>query len=43
MTNNHNILKLLKYILIKNNKLQTNYSNIDELVSFFKYLIVSIY
>jgi hypothetical protein len=39
MVNNHNILKLLKDILIKNEKLQKSYSNIDELVSFFKYLI----
>jgi len=39
MTNNHNILKLLKDILIKNRDLKESYSNIDELVSFFKYLI----
>ncbi len=39
MTNNHNILKLLKNILIKNNVLQKRYSSIDELVSFFNYLI----
>jgi len=39
MTNNHSILRLLKDILIKNSKLQENYSNIDELVSFFNYLI----
>jgi len=41
MTNNHNILKLLKNILIKNNQLKENYSNIDELVSFFNYLIAT--
>lgn len=41
MINNHNILKLLRDILIENNKLQKNYSNIDELVSFFNYLIDS--
>jgi len=39
MTNNHNILKLLKDILIKNKKLKKKYSDIDEIVSFFKYLI----
>ncbi len=39
MTNNHNILKLLKDILIKNKNLKENYSDIDELVSFFEYLI----
>ncbi|SFV65884.1 hypothetical protein MNB_SV-12-839 [hydrothermal vent metagenome] len=39
MTNNHNILKLLKEILIKNQNLKENYLNIDELLSFFKYLI----
>ncbi len=41
MTNNHNILKLLKNILIKNQNLKSKYSNIDDLVSFFKYLIDS--
>jgi len=39
MINNHNILRLLKNILIKNGILKNNYSNINELVSFFKYLI----
>ncbi len=39
MTNNHNILKLLEDILIKNGNLQRSYSNIDELILFFKYLI----
>ncbi len=39
MTNNHNILKLLKDILIKNKDIKENYSNTDELVSFFEYLI----
>jgi len=39
MVNNHNILKLLKDILIKNKILKKKYSNIEEIILFFRYLI----